>query len=166
MKEIKDTTTKLELVENKFKDVSKIKELTEVLETAKTLCNMKYRVFYMVNEVGETIEIKKTFDIIYNDSLLGNQRIAQYDKRNILSEDEEDRYYLVIGICDIIGVCFKFKNKIYMVERNELAIKNKEFIEKLKEQLREEEKLEIETTVIDTVDLCRKEAGVEVRWGI
>lgn len=166
MKEIKDSITKLELVDNEFKDVSKVKELTEVLETAKSLCNMKYRVFYMVDDNKEAIEIKKTFDIIYNDSLLGNQRLVQYDKRNILSKDEDDRYYLVIGICDIIGVCFKFNNKIYMVERNELAIKNKEFIEKLKEQLREEEKLEIETTVIDTVDLCRKEAGVEIKWGI
>lgn len=166
MKEIKNTITKLELVENEFKDVAKVKELNEVLETAKTLCNMKYRVFYMVNESGETIEIKKTFDVIYNDGLLGNQRLVQYDKRNILSKDDDDRFYLVIGICDIIAVCFKFNNKIYMIERNELAIKNTEFIEKLKEQLREEEKLEIESIVIDTVDLCRRDAGVEVKWGI
>ena len=143
--------------DERFIEVVKEKEVDDLVKVAKELCDLNYRYFSLVsNDYTIQKPIERKVDLVYKGKRYGNSCICCYD--DIYFDDSaKDKYYVIVGICGVIAVMFVFKNKLYVIQRNNIIKLNSEYLQGLIEQIKEDEKIEdvvIEKSFSD--DLCRE----------
>ena len=153
LKKIMDVQKRMVCDGEKFSEVEEKIDIKRLFEVGKEFCESYYRYNFLRTKNDIRFELYRETDTLFNSKKLGNQCVVGI--KNYFFEEEE-YFYLIIGITGVIATVFITDNKINVIKRSEYNEKNKEYFDSVIEEMKFITDLtEVEITEIEETDETR-----------